>query len=56
MIKKLIFSPKKKFENLPDETDVEFLTVVMPIELISDSGDHIFALTTETTFQIYVPK
>lgn len=28
----------------PDETDIEFRTVVIAIELISQSGDHIAAL------------
>lgn len=28
----------------PEDTDVELRTVVIPIELISDAGDHIFYL------------
>lgn len=27
--------------NSPDDTDMEFRTVVIPMELISESGDHI---------------
>lgn len=37
-------------QNEPDETDVELRTVVIPIELISDAGDHIFSHTLYTPF------
>lgn len=37
---KMYKQTKQKYQ--PDDTDVEFLTVVIPMELISEPGDHIF--------------
>lgn len=44
MIKKKYEQTKQKYQ--PDDTDVEFLTVVIPMELISEPGDHIFHTLT----------
>lgn len=39
-----VYLVNAKFNNSPDDADVEFRIVVIAIELISDSGDHIFSV------------